>query len=164
MIDSTDSLLSTRSSLLSRLRHASDAASWQQFLDNYGKLIFKVCRRAGLDSQKAEEVTQETIVAVSQEMPKFKFDRSKGSFKGWLWRVTRNHNIAKEQDAENYRNPEPGRSAPSNIFPMRLTTWTRCGRRNGNQICWNERCNASAAKSPRAAIKSSTSAAFKACP
>ena len=91
MTDPTDSLLPTRSSLLSRLRHASDAASWQHFFDNYGKLIYQFCRRAGLDGQEAEEVTQETIVAVSQELPKFKFDRSKGSFKGWLWRVTRNH-------------------------------------------------------------------------
>ncbi len=24
-------------------------------------------------------------------MPEFQYDRSKGSFKGWLWRVTRNH-------------------------------------------------------------------------
>ena len=87
----TDTFLPTRSSLLSRLRNASDAGSWQQFFDNYGRLIFSVCRRSGLDAQEAEEVTQETIVSVSQKMPEFRYDRSKGSFKGWLWRVTRNH-------------------------------------------------------------------------
>ncbi len=87
----TDTFLPTRSSLLSRLRHASDGVSWQQFFDNYGRLIHSVCRRSGLDAQEAEEVTQETIVAVSQKLPEFQYDRSRGSFKGWLWRVTKNH-------------------------------------------------------------------------
>jgi RNA polymerase sigma factor (sigma-70 family) len=86
-----DSFLATRSSLLSRLKNASDAAAWQNFVDNYGRLIFQVCLRTGLQRQEAEEVVQETIAAVSQAMPKFTYDRSKGSFKGWLARVTRNH-------------------------------------------------------------------------
>jgi RNA polymerase sigma factor (sigma-70 family) len=86
-----DSLLPTRSSLLSRLKNASDAAAWQGFVDNYGRLIFQVCLRTGLQRQEAEEVVQETIAAVAQTMPKFHYDRSKGSFKGWLARVTRNH-------------------------------------------------------------------------
>ena len=47
--------------------------------------------RAGLQRQEAEEVVQETITAVAQQMPKFSYDRSKGSFKGWLARVSRNH-------------------------------------------------------------------------
>ena len=123
MTDQTDSLLPTRSSLLSRLRHASDAASWQHFFDNYGRLIYQVCRRAGLDAQEADEVAQETIVSVSQELPKFKFDRSKGSFKGWLWRVTRNHvaDFLKKKYRDGARRaelpePKPGEAAPIEKF------------------------------------------------
>ena len=123
MTDQTDSLLPTRSSLLSRLRHASDAASWQHFFDNYGRLIYQVCRRAGLDAQEADEVAQETIVSVSQELPKFKFDRSKGSFKGWLWRVTRNHvaDFLKKKYRDGARRAElpetkPGEAAPIEKF------------------------------------------------
>lgn len=86
-----DDFLPTRSSLLSRLRDTSDAASWRQFLDQYGRLIFQVCLRSGLTRQESEEVVQETVTAVSQSLPKFQYDRSKGSFKGWLARVTRNH-------------------------------------------------------------------------
>src|SRR6188768_1003639 len=82
-----DSFLPTRSSLLSRLKNASDAASWQAFVDNYGRLIFHVCLRSGLNRQEAEDVVQETVSAVSQQMPKFAYDRDKGSFKGWLARV-----------------------------------------------------------------------------
>ena len=86
-----DSFLPTRSSLLSRLRHSSDAAAWQAFVDNYGRLIYHVCLRTGLQRQEAEDIVQETMTAVSQTMPRFHYDRSKGSFKGWLARVTRNH-------------------------------------------------------------------------
>lgn len=91
MPHAADDFLPTRSSLLSRLKNASDAVSWQAFVDNYGRLIFQVCLRAGLQRQEAEEVVQETITAVAHQMPKFSYDRSKGSFKGWLARVSRNH-------------------------------------------------------------------------
>jgi len=86
-----DSFLPTRSSLLSRLKNASDAAGWQYFVDNYGRLIFQFCLRAGLTRQEAEELVQETVAAVAKQMPRFEYDRSRGSFKGWLARVTRNH-------------------------------------------------------------------------
>ena len=36
-------------------------------------------------------IDEETIADVAQAMPKFQYDRSRGSFKGWLARVTRNH-------------------------------------------------------------------------
>ncbi|MES2708652.1 MAG: sigma-70 family RNA polymerase sigma factor [Verrucomicrobiota bacterium] len=86
-----DDFLPTRSSLLSRLRDSSDAESWRHFLDHYGRLIFQVCLRSGLTRQESEEVVQETVTSVSRTLPKFQYDRSKGSFKGWLARVTRNH-------------------------------------------------------------------------
>jgi RNA polymerase sigma factor (sigma-70 family) len=86
-----DSFLPTRSSLLSRLKNASDAAGWQYFVDNYGRLVFQVCLRSGLTKQEAEDIVQDVVAAVSKQMPRFQYDRSKGSFKGWLARVTRNH-------------------------------------------------------------------------
>lgn len=127
MTDPTDSLLPTRSSLLSRLRHASDAASWQHFFDNYGRLIYQVCRRAGLNTQEADEVAQETIVSVSQELPKFKFDRSKGSFKGWLWRVTRNHvaDFLKKKYRDGARRAELPEAGPGEAAPIARFADTR---------------------------------------
>ena len=86
-----DSFLPTRSSLLSRLKNASDAAGWQYFVDNYGRLIFQVCMKTGLTRQEAEDIVQDTVAAVAKQMPRFEYDRSKGSFKGWLARGARNH-------------------------------------------------------------------------
>lgn len=86
-----DAFPPTRSSLLSRLKNASYTEGWEYFVDNYGGLIFKVCLRAGLTRQEAEDILQDTLAAVAKQMPNFEYDRDKGSFKGWLARVTRNH-------------------------------------------------------------------------
>ena len=84
-----DSFLPTRSSLLSRLKNASDGVSWQAFVDNYGKLIFHVCLRSGLQRQEAEEVVQDTILAVAKGIQNFEYDPEKCAFKTWLLTVTR---------------------------------------------------------------------------
>lgn len=78
----------TRQSLLSRLRDWDDAASWQDFFDTYSKLLYHVARKSGLNDAEAQEAVQETVITVARQMPKFRYDRSKGSFKGWLLRTT----------------------------------------------------------------------------
>lgn len=79
----------TRASLLSRLKDLDDAASWNEFYQTYRELIFSVARRAGLNEIEAEEVVQDTVIAVARKMPGFTYDPAKDSFKGWLLTVTR---------------------------------------------------------------------------
>jgi RNA polymerase sigma factor (sigma-70 family) len=81
--------LATRSSLLCRLQDAGDHASWQSFFDSYWRLIYNVARKAGLSDADAQDVVQDTIIAVARKMPQFRYDRSKGSFKQWLLLITR---------------------------------------------------------------------------
>jgi len=81
--------LPTRQSLLSRLRSWDDHDSWRDFFDTYWRLIFDVARKAGLDEAAAQDVVQETVLSVSREMPGFRYDRTRGSFKSWLRQVTR---------------------------------------------------------------------------
>jgi RNA polymerase sigma-70 factor (ECF subfamily) len=85
----TDSLLPTRQSLLSRLRDCQDQDGWREFFDTYWRLIYNVARRAGLADAEAQDVVQNTFIYLSRRMPKFRYDRSRGSFKSWLSRVTR---------------------------------------------------------------------------
>jgi len=80
----------TRPSLLVRLRNWDDEASWQTFFDTYWRLIYNSAKGAGLNDVEAEEVLQETVIAVAGSIPKFEYDREKGSFKSWLFGVTRN--------------------------------------------------------------------------
>jgi RNA polymerase sigma factor (sigma-70 family) len=79
----------TRYSLLSRLQNWEDNESWKVFFDTYWRLIYSVAIKSGLTETEAEEVVQETILCVARDIQKFKRDRQRGSFKGWLRNLTR---------------------------------------------------------------------------
>jgi len=81
--------LPTRRSLLSRLRDLSDTDSWCLFFDTYWRLIYNVARKSGLSDGDAQDVVQETVIAVARKMPNFHYDPAKGSFKQWLLLITR---------------------------------------------------------------------------
>jgi RNA polymerase sigma factor (sigma-70 family) len=85
----TDSLQPTRQSLLSRLRDCEDQEGWREFFETYWRLLYNVSRKAGLNDQEAQDVVQETIIAVARKMPEFRYDPAKGSFKQWLLLITR---------------------------------------------------------------------------
>src|SRR5512140_3209724 len=79
----------TRSSLLSRLRNVGDDASWRLFFETYWRLIYNVARKSGLRDSDAQDIVQETVIAVARNMPQFRYDAAKGSFKHWLLLITR---------------------------------------------------------------------------
>ncbi len=85
----TETDLKTRRSLLSRLRDLDDRESWRTFFDLYWRMLYNVARRAGLTEVDAQDVVQETVVAVARQMPEFRYDRAKGTFKHWLFRIVR---------------------------------------------------------------------------
>ncbi len=89
MPDKPDTWLPTRRTLLSRLKNWNDQESWREFFNRYWRFIYSVALRAGLTETEAEEVVQETVITVAKQMPGFKYDQSKGSFKGWLQKTTR---------------------------------------------------------------------------
>ena len=82
----------TRRSLLDRLKNWEDQESWRVFFDTYSRLVYSFALKAGLTPAEAEEVVQETFIAVAKKMPEFNYDPAKGSFKSWLlhtsqWRI-----------------------------------------------------------------------------
>jgi RNA polymerase sigma factor (sigma-70 family) len=83
-----DDLIPTRASLLLRLKDWRDQASWQKFFDTYWELIYGVARRAGLNEVEAQDVVQETMLAVAKHLPGFTYSAD-GSFKAWLLNMTR---------------------------------------------------------------------------
>ena len=84
-----DECIPTRATLLLRLKDLQDNSSWQDFFDTYWNLIFGVARKGGLTEAEAEDVVQETMIAVAKHIPDFKYDPQIGSFKGWLLNMTR---------------------------------------------------------------------------
>ena len=85
----TENFIPTRYSLLSRLQNWDDHDSWKDFFDTYWRLIYAVALKSGLTEAEAQDVVQETIIAVAKNIQKFKRDRQLGSFKGWLRNLTR---------------------------------------------------------------------------
>ena len=79
----------TRQSLLSRLKNWDDDESWKVFFDTYWRLIYSAAVRSGLNDAEAQDVVQETVISVLKSIQNFRYDSSKGSFKGWLLQLTR---------------------------------------------------------------------------
>jgi RNA polymerase sigma-70 factor (ECF subfamily) len=89
MTRDTSDLLATRRSLLTRLRDVGDQAGWQEFFDTYWKLLYRVALKSGLTEAEAQDAVQETIITVAQQMPGFRYEPARCSFKGWLLLLTR---------------------------------------------------------------------------
>lgn len=82
-------LYPTRYSLLSRLQDWDDQDSWRDFFETYWRLIYSVAIKSGLSEAEAQDVVQDTVVCVAKDIAKFKRDRERGSFRGWLRNLTR---------------------------------------------------------------------------
>jgi len=89
MTEDADKFIPTRESLLSRLKDWGDQESWRRFFDTYWRLIYNAARKSGLIETEAQDVVQETLISVAKKMPRFKYDPSIDSFKGWLLYQTR---------------------------------------------------------------------------
>src|SRR3954467_379802 len=99
-------LPTTRVTLLTQLRQdPSDQASWDEFVERYGRHIYRWCRQWKLQDADAEDVTQDVLVKLTQKLGAFSYDPSR-SFRGWLKTVA--HNTWR--DFENGR--RRGRPAP----------------------------------------------------
>jgi RNA polymerase sigma-70 factor (ECF subfamily) len=81
---------STRVSLLVRIRDPGDGAAWRQFVAIYAPLIFGFARRRGLQDADAADLTQEVLRSVASAAGRFDYDAGRGSFRSWLFTVSRN--------------------------------------------------------------------------
>jgi RNA polymerase sigma-70 factor (ECF subfamily) len=81
--------LSTRATLLGRLYRSgvADEDAWREFVDHYGRRIYKWCRHWQLQDADAEEVTQRVLLLLLGKMKDFVYDPSR-SFRAWLKTVT----------------------------------------------------------------------------
>ena len=79
----------TRPSLLFRVREKADSASWDEFYGLYRRLIYGRARQSGLSHADAEEVAQDVFVCVAEKIGEFDLNPDRGSFRGWLMKLTR---------------------------------------------------------------------------
>jgi RNA polymerase sigma-70 factor (ECF subfamily) len=77
-------LPTTRVTLLARLRQdPTNQAAWNEFVERYGRHIYRWCRYWKLQDADAEDVTQDILVKLAQKLHDFAYDPSR-SFRAWL--------------------------------------------------------------------------------
>ena len=70
--------------LLTQLRQdPTDQAGWDEFVERYGRHIYRWCRKWKLQDADAEDVTQDILMKLSRKLRAFAYDPSR-SFRGWL--------------------------------------------------------------------------------
>ena len=80
----------TRASLLVRLRDGTNNGAWREFTNLYGPVIYGFARKRGLQDADAADVMQDVLRSVSGAIGRLDYDRQQGTFRGWLFTVTRN--------------------------------------------------------------------------
>ena len=94
----------TSPSLLLRARDRADADAWGRLAGVYTPLLLEWAGRLGVRPADADDLVQEVLVTAAREMPGFKYDPARGSFRGWLRTVLANR-------VRHYRRSRAGRPA-----------------------------------------------------
>lgn len=81
---------STSLSLLKRVRR-HDVDAWGRLTELYSPIVYRWCRRSGLQDHDAADAVQDVFRQVFQGIAEFRgADGNGGSFRGWLWTISRN--------------------------------------------------------------------------
>lgn len=80
----------TRASLLVQLRDGANHGAWQEFINLYGPVIYGFARKRGLQDADAADLMQEVMRSVTGAIGRLDYDPTQGTFRGWLFTITRN--------------------------------------------------------------------------
>ena len=123
---------STRITLLTRLRNATDAEAWRTFVDLYLPLVFRYCRKRGLQEADSLDVTQQVLANVHRAIETFEYDPQKGKFRSWLGTIA-----TREITRYQHRDRRPGKGGGDG-----MGDWV-AGQESGQvDAAWQEEFNA----------------------
>ncbi len=80
----------TRASLLVQLREGENSDAWHEFVRLYGPVVYGFARKRGLQDADAADLMQDVLRSVSSAIGRLDYDRKQGTFRGWLFTITRN--------------------------------------------------------------------------
>src|SRR5262245_50153641 len=111
----TAPLPTTRVTLLTQLRQDPfDQAGWDEFVERYGRHIYRWCRQWKLQDADAEDVTQDILVKLTQNLGAFAYDPSR-SFRGWLKTVA--HHAWRDFEDSRHARRAAGESQVQELMP-----------------------------------------------
>lgn len=80
----------TRVTLLTRIRDGRDSEAWHEFVQLYGPVVYRFARNRGLQDADAADLMQDVLRSVARNAHRMEYDPKRGTFRGWLYTVTRN--------------------------------------------------------------------------
>ena len=80
-------MLTTRATLLQRLKRRSDSGSWRDFIKLYAPLLYRYARQRGLSVADAEEIRDRCLEVMVAKLPEFQYARGRRGFKNWLRQI-----------------------------------------------------------------------------
>ena len=80
----------TRASLILRLRDQADVVAWEEFIEIYSPVVFRIAVRHGLQPADADDLVQEVSISVARSVGKWLEREDRGSFRAWLFVIARN--------------------------------------------------------------------------
>jgi RNA polymerase sigma-70 factor (ECF subfamily) len=90
----------TRVSLIMRVRDVRDEKAWSEFVTLYSPVVYAFVRSRGMREADGQDITQEVFRSLAKALPQFELDKSIGTFRNWLFTVTRsklNNHLVKSQ-------------------------------------------------------------------
>ncbi len=110
-------MTTTRATLLARLKNRSDTEAWSEFHKLYAPLLYRYARGRSLSREDAEDVRDECLAVVARKIADFEYDKAKGGFKNWLYRIAsgkvidllrkRREKVADSRDIRDLVDPAP---------------------------------------------------------
>ncbi|MFK7817624.1 MAG: RNA polymerase sigma factor [Planctomycetaceae bacterium] len=80
----------TRASLLLRIKDPADRDAWEEFVQLYRPIIYRMARKRGLQDADAQDLAQRVLGSVASSVEGWEHDPRRARFSTWLTTVTRN--------------------------------------------------------------------------
>jgi RNA polymerase sigma-70 factor (ECF subfamily) len=72
------------------MRGGEAESAWRDFFDRYAPAVYRVALLRGLSPEDADDIVQQVMLAVSNHIGRFEYDRDRGHFRQWVRRITDN--------------------------------------------------------------------------